>query len=450
MLNALYNMDIERAVISTFVFFPEELDKIENLPNPSVFYEPFYRHVYESILYLYDNEKGIIPETVKAELVSKNKYDEFMFLGLMEAYPLSNVKLYIKDLVNFERKRALRVLSREINSMLEEESESHKVLDEVERRIFALSDYGETKRFVPVGSAVSSAIKRIREMRKNPDNFFGFDTGIHALNEHTGGFAPGDLVILASRPSVGKTALANKIMLSAAKAGNGVGFFSLEMSEEQISYRLISMESGVPLSKCRSGRVDDAEYRRIEGAQRVIDELDIHIDDSSSVNLRKLRSKIRGLISRNKNINIVIIDYLQLIENISKKDRYVQVGDISRTLKIIAKELGIAIIALSQLSRAPESRENKRPIPSDLRESGSLEQDADIILFLYSDEIYRKLEEDEKAANARKKGMKYIPKYINEPVVCVELIIGKQRNGPLETILLEFVKNITLFRDYRE
>lgn len=443
----LYNAGLERSLLGAIIFTPEELDKFEMLPESTIFYYPSNRNVYKVITELYESGKPVEEEYIKSALLKRGEFDEVIFLDILASSPISRLKACVDELKELEKKRKLMTLGMELQGKVKSNADSGEMLDLLERKIFDITEEHDSKGFVEIGSAFDLASKHIETMMQSGNELMGIDTGFKKLNDLTSGFCAGDLIILAARPSMGKTSMALKMMLGTSSKENGVALLSLEMPQDQIALRMLSMETGVGLKDLRNGNLNKEHLKALQKVKENISSRNIYIDDTPSLRLRDIRSKIRRIVTKNKSIKLVIVDYLQLIETDNRQERHLQIAELSRGLKLLARELNIAIMALSQLNRTLESRPNKRPILSDIRESGSIEQDADIILFVYSEDVYRKQEEEEKAKRYRDKGMEYKSKYKEMDIIESELIIGKQRNGPLSTVILEFVKSLTLFRE---
>jgi len=262
----------------------------------------------------------------------------------------------------------------------------------------------------------------------------------------TSGFGEGDLIIIAARPSMGKTAFALNLALNVLENDKGVAIFSLEMPSEQLMLRMLSAKSKIPLQDLRRGNLNDEEWEKLQEVSDELIEKPLFVDDEGNVNIHTIRAKLRKLKMQNPNLSLAIIDYLQLITS-DLKERHLAIGEISRSLKLLARELQIPIIALSQLNRALESRPNKRPMLSDLRESGAIEQDADIIMFIYREDVYKAMEAKKKQKETLEKGKVAEIDYKEKDVEEAEIIIGKQRNGPTGTIEMLFHKKFTLFTD---
>jgi replicative DNA helicase len=249
---------------------------------------------------------------------------------------------------------------------------------------------------------------------------------------------------------MGKTSFILNTVSNLVQQGKGVAFFSLEMPAEQLMLRLLSIQTSIPLQKLRVGDMNDEEWNRLNDAISQMNEAKLFIDDNSNININQLRSKLRKLKNQHPEIEIAVIDYLQIMQGSGTKDRHLEVSEISRGLKILARELNIPVVALSQLNRGLESRADKRPMLSDIRESGSIEQDADIILFVYRDDVYLYKEEKEREKQAKAEGKEFIPTYVEKDEEEAEIIIGKQRNGPTGHVKLIFQKKLTRFVDYNK
>jgi replicative DNA helicase len=291
-----------------------------------------------------------------------------------------------------------------------------------------------------------SYIERMKKLGNK--HLIGETTGFDDLDRKTTGFNEGDLIIIAARPAMGKTALVLNMALKNVEAKKGVIFFSLEMPAEQLMLRMLAAKTSIPLQNLRKGDMNDNEWSQLSGAFEDLNTKKLFVDDGGSININQLRARVRKLAqNEDNNISLVIIDYLQLMQGTGGKDRHQEVSEISRGLKMLAREMKIPIIALSQLNRGVESRPDKRPMLSDLRESGAIEQDADIIMFVYRDDVYKERDEARKEKEAKDKGEEYKSSFVNKPVEEAEIIIGKQTNGPIGTVKLDFQKALTRFVD---
>jgi replicative DNA helicase len=301
------------------------------------------------------------------------------------------------------------------------------VIDEAEKKIFQIIHNRTKQNFVQLNIWLKKTFQHLSSIKSSAKGITGVATNFKSLDRMTSGFQPGDLVILAARPSMGKTSLALNVAVNAARAGLGVGIFSLEMAAEQLTLRLLSTESGVDHQKIRNATLTSQEWIEITHVAGELADMKLFIDDTAGINIMELRAKARQLKAKS-DIKMLVVDYLQLLHSSRRhENRHQEVSEISRFLKALAKELSLPIIALSQLSRAVDSRMDKRPLLSDLRESGAIEQDADVIMFLYRDVVYNQETEHPDQA---------------------ELIIGKQRNGPTGTVNLRFLRELTKFEDF--
>lgn len=443
----LYNKNIEEGVLSSFIFDSKQIDTLDVEISSKLFYFPFHVLVFETIMLLIDINKPVNEEFIITHLQKQKKYDEDSFLEILSASPISNLNSFIEELTDLAIKRELRALSLSINTQISNSEPTDRMLDSIETALLSLSKEQQGQGFLQINDILAEANKHIEQMEAKKDGLTGIDTGFTKLNALTNGFNPGDLIILAARPSMGKTSLALNIILETAKAKNSVALLSLEMPREQIALRMLSISSGVPLQDIRSGKLSEAQKKSIKKANDLISALDIVVDDTSVLTIRHIRSKLKRIVAKNNDIKLVVLDYLQLVDSSDNKDRHLQVSDISRGLKLVARELGVSIMALSQLNRSLESRADKRPMLSDLRESGAIEQDADTILFIYRDDVYKKQEEKQKESELRKKGIDFQSNFKEDSISKAELIIGKQRNGPLGVVELEFVKQNASFRE---
>ena len=305
------------------------------------------------------------------------------------------------------------------------------LLDAAEGKVFQIADSRQPDGagFRAISPLLGLCVDRLEVLRTRGDSITGIPTGFHDLDERTSGLQPGDLVIIAGRPSMGKTSFSMNIAENVAiKVGKPVAIFSMEMPAEQLAMRMLASLGRIDQQKLRTGRLDQADWPRVISAVSLLDNQPMFIDDSAALSPVELRARARRLKREHGDLGLVVIDYLQLMQSPSHADnRVAEISEISRSLKALAKELSVPVIALSQLNRNLESRPNKRPVMSDLRDSGSIEQDADVIFFIYRDEVYNE--------NSQDKGV-------------AEIVIGKQRNGPIGTVKMTFISHLTRFEDY--
>ncbi|MBS3902988.1 MAG: replicative DNA helicase [Anaplasmataceae bacterium] len=430
------NTEAEQIVLGSLLIDKEAITKVADFLLPHDFYSPIHEKIYEAIIDLYSHSKPIDLMSVNHHLKEK---------GLLKSVGGSS---YLSEMVNMvptsshvthygrivHDKKVLRDLIRlsaeATEQALQSDKNTEELLDDVEKRIFSLSQISIQKALIPLREDLKAAYDRIEKLHKGEDALRGVTTGFKQLDDLLSGLQKSDLVILGARPSLGKTSFALDIARNAAKAGHSIGIFSLEMSREQVVDRLISSESQVSLWKIRTGRInDDLEFEMIQHALGKLSEYKISIDDTASPNIMQMRAMGRRLQSE-RGLDLLIIDYLQLIvPRTSSESMVQQVTEISRGLKALARELNIPVLALSQLSRGIESRDHKIPRLADLRESGSIEQDADVVMFIYRKDRDKDREE-------------LSPEEQN----VAQIIVAKHRNGPLGTVDLRFDSERASFR----
>jgi replicative DNA helicase len=376
--------------------------------------------------------------TLSNELKKAGEFDKIggiTFLSDLSQVVMSgaNVSEYVKILLE---KSTLRQLITACNNILEEsyntENDPAAVLDKAEAQIFKILEEPSKETFGDLRTEVENTIELIQAIANKTANVYAVNTGFTDLDSHLGGFRKGQLVILAARPAMGKSSLALNIAFNAAISyKKKVAFFTLEMESQELIMRLLSSAAEIPMQRMIRGYdIDESVINRIIGVGNALQDCEIYIDDSGFQNLNQIRAKTRRLKREAKGLDLIVIDYLQLMAGNSgsnRENRQQEISEISRGLKILAKEMELPVIALSQLNRGVESRDDKRPILADLRESGAIEQDADIVMFIYRDEVYNE--------NTEYKGK-------------AEILIRKNRHGSIGTIPMTFIKEYTAFRDY--
>lgn len=427
-----HNAEAEQTVLASALLDHTAVEKIINLLNVEDFYYEANKEIFESIKDVNMQNIPVDALTVTEELKKREKLDYvggFEYLARLTENIITskNVEAYCNII---KEKSTLRKLISASNEIIEkgykENDEVQKIIELAETRIFAISQNRNINSFAEIKDVLLEVFNQLEERAMNKGSLTGITTGYEDLDRMTAGLQRSDLILLAARPSMGKTALALNIAINAVKTGVSVALFSLEMSKEQYVQRIISMESMVESGKLRSGNLDDEDWNRLLSVMSVISNYKIHVDDTASITLFEMMSKCRRL-KIEKGLDLIIVDYLQLMSGGGKSNsnRQQEISDISRGLKAMARELNCPVVALSQLSRAPELRTDHRPIMSDLRESGAIEQDADVVMMLYRDEYYHKEESE-------KKGI-------------TEVIITKQRNGPVGTVELAWISQYTKF-----
>jgi replicative DNA helicase len=449
MEESLYNLAFERSVLSSIIFDPAQFDEFEAVLNAEDFYLAAHQEIYRAMLSLSHRDLPIDEEFLKKELMGKQKFDERVLVEILTANPISNTTAYVQEIKDKAIKRHLLTLTTEIKRVtLEENLNGSDVVDLVEKKLYEITQNSQSIDFKDAPKITDDTMAYIEEMRERGDAILvGVDTGYAELNKMTTGFGKGDLVIVAARPAMGKTSFALNMVQNLIEKGKGVAFFSLEMPAEQLMLRLLSVQTSIQLQRLRVGDMNPEEYKRLNDAVDKMRHSKLFVDDHGSINIHQLRSKLRKLKSRHPEIELAVIDYLQIMNGTGGKDRHLEVSEISRGLKMLARELEIPIVALSQLNRSLESRSDKRPMLSDIRESGSIEQDADIILFVYRNDVYLYKEEKEREKEAISNGKEFISKYVEKEEEEAEIIIGKQRNGPTGHVKLMFQKKFTRFVD---
>ncbi len=438
----LHNINIERSILSSIIFNPSIYGDIASIINANDFYLPAHKNIFDAMEYLENTDMPIDEEFLTKKLKKENKFDEQVMLEILSTSPVPNSSVYAEELHDRFLKREFVVLCQKINDAITSDYNNDEIFNMIDENIFKISNKHKSKEIYDSHKLVENALI---ELKNGKLNTVGLDTGFIELNKKILGFGKGDLIIIAARPSMGKSALALNMAEKILDKNKGVVFFSLEMSSSELTNRLISSKTSVPLQKIRTKNLDDNEKQRFIDATTHISKYTFFVDEDKNLNIHSIRSKLRKLKLKNPNIELCIIDYLQLLNTASKKDRHLEVAEISRGLKLLAGELDIPIIALSQLNRTLEARHDKRPMLSDLRESGSLEQDSDVVLFVYRDDVYRKNEEKEKEQKAKLQGKEYKKTFIEKPEEKAEIIIGKNRNGPTGTVDLIFQKSCVKF-----
>lgn len=416
-----HSIEAEQAALGCIINYKSQLALAEDVLKDDDFYWDKHKRIFSTIKTLSRKDMNIDLITLLNELKVSDSIDKCGGVSYITELATntvfsSNVESYVKIIKDKSDRRNLIRAGRELISKSYEESEVESIISTVEDKIYKVINSKESEDILDMGQSVEKVLTRIENNYCNGGKILGNTTGFKEIDNTISGLQKGDFIIVAARPSMGKTAFALNIGQHASK-GASVGIFSLEMTTEQLMERLISSRSLVEFGKIKTGKLDEAEFRKITDAANVLAKRKIFIDDKST-NLSDIKAKCRNLKIK-EGLDVVIIDYLQLIEISDKTNsREQEIAKISRELKKLAKKLEITIVALSQLSRAPEQRTDHKPILSDLRESGSIEQDADVIFMLYRDEYYNKESEEKNIA---------------------ELIINKNRNGETKTIKLGWI-----------
>lgn len=426
-----HSTEAEQSVIGSMIMDREAIIVASGLITEDDFYNRQYGVLFQSMVELNNEGKPVDLVTLQNRLREKDVPAEVSSLefvrDLITAVPTSaNIRHYATIVAEKSTlRRLIRASDEVINSCYMGKESLETILEDTEKSIFNIVQYRNTNEFVPIRQVVLNAMERIERASKNKGNVTGIATGFIDLDYKTAGMQPADLILIAARPSMGKTAFAlNIAQYVAFKSNEAIAIFSLEMSREQLVNRLFSLESRVDSQHIRTGNLSDREWEDLIEGAGIVGKSQLIIDDTPGIGVSELRSKCRKL-KMEHDIKMVVIDYLQLMSGSGKTDsRQQEVSEISRALKALAREINVPVIALSQLSRAVEQRPDHRPMLSDLRESGAIEQDADVVMFLYRDDYYHK--------DTEKKGI-------------AEVIIAKQRNGPIGTVELAWLPDYTKF-----
>ncbi len=448
-MDSVYSINIERAVLSSVLFNPEEIEDILGVLKHKDFYLPAHQKIFEVMENLHNQDLPIDEEFIRKRVNGKD-VDDSILIEILSANPITNTMAYVSEIKDGSVKRELATLATTIKKVaIEDDIPAPEAVDTVQNALYKIttdSSSSELKDMEVISSETLDYIKRMKEMGNK--HLIGETTGFYDLDKKTTGFNAGDLVIIGARPAMGKTALVLNMGLANVEQGKGVIIFSLEMPAEQLMLRMLSAKTSIPLQNLRKGDLDDQQWSNLTAAFEDLNSKKLFVDDGGSLNINQLRARVRKLAqNQDNNISMIIIDYLQLMQGTGGKDRHLEISEISRGLKMLAREMGIPVIALSQLSRGLENRPDKRPMLSDLRESGSIEQDADIIMFVYRDDVYKERDEARKEKEAKDRGEEYKSTFLHKPVEEAEVIIGKQRAGPIGTVKLDFQKGFTRFVD---
>lgn len=424
------SIEAEQSVIGSMIIDKNAIVKASEKLNEDDFYRDGHKVIFKAILEMFKEDMAVDLLTLLEYLKSTDQLERAggvtYITEVSSSVPTTaNLSSYIKIV---EDKSLLRKLIKSSTAIIEDcynkQGQVSNVLDQAEKKIFDISENKTSNDFEPLSDVLERGFLEIERLFNNKGDITGVGSGFMDLDSKTSGFQKGDMVLIAARPSMGKTTFALNIAEHAAlREGKSVVIFSLEMSKEQLAYKLLCSEANVDLLKLRTGALEDDDWENIARATGPLSKAKIYIDDTAGVSVMEMRSKCRRL-KIEYGIDMILIDYLQLMSGSNPDNRQQEVSEISRSIKALAKEMECPVIALSQLSRAPEQRADHRPMLSDLRESGSIEQDADLVMFLYRDEYYNKETDDKNIA---------------------ECIVAKQRNGPVGTVKLAFLGQLSKF-----
>ena len=432
-----HNLEAERSVLGAILLHNDAFNLAAEVIDAQDFYRDAHRRIFDKMVKLVEQGDAIDLVTLKEELGRSGDLDEVggpaYIAALVDGVPRSmNVEHYARII---KEKSTLRDLIFSANKILatayEGEQEADVILDQAEHAIFAVADDKVRDGFVSLRDLAQASLDTIEKLHARKELVTGVPTGFTDLDEMTSGLQPAELIIIAARPSMGKTSLAlNVAQHVGTKTSKTVGVFSLEMSKEQLFLRLLTSEARIDAHRLRRGFLGERDWGRLSQAIGTLSDAKIFIDDTPSIGVLEMRAKCRRLAAAHE-LDLIIVDYIQLMQGRGRfENRTLELASISRSLKGLAKELAVPVVVLSQLSRAPEARSDHRPQLSDLRESGALEQDADVVMFIYREDVYADRSQ---------------PPSENEGVA--DLIIGKQRNGPTGVVKLAFIREFTRFEN---
>lgn len=428
-----YSLEAEQTVLGVLLLNPDALPTVIARLKPECFYREQHRQIYSIILRMFSNGQNADIITVMNEAVASGVFEtsemaKTYLKGIMEGVPsTSNVASYCKIVEDKYLIRSLMTVAREVLDSCADGSEDPRVLlDLAEQKIYEIRQGREVEGLTRLSEIIVTAYDRIQKLSgEDKTQYQGLRSGYSQLDSYISGLNKSDLIVIAGRPGMGKSALALNMAANVAKRNpdKDICVFSLEMSKEQLATRMLSSEALVPNTQLNSGEISNEEWVKLASAADALSQVSIYIDDTAGITVPQMKAKLR----RMKNLGMVIIDYLQLMESPENHtNRVTEVSEITRQVKLMAKELNVPVLLLSQLNRSVESRQDHRPMPSDLRESGSIEQDADIILFVYREGVYNKEDPNQSAA---------------------ECIIGKNRHGSTGTVNMAYLGEYTLFRN---
>lgn len=465
-----HNIDAEMALLGSILANNKSFETVSEFLAEEHFIDPIHQRIYSVIKSLIDSGKVADPITLTNYFEQDGELEKIggkAYLARLASAmaPIIDIKDYGQLIYDLSNRRELIDIGEHIVNQsykIELDQTSIDIIEESEQKLFHLAEAGISQDdFKPLGDMILAAIDSAEVAFKRDSHITGVTTGLRDLDKKMGGLHPSDLLILAGRPSMGKTALATKLAFEAANAykeeydeqgnlkpteGARVAFFSLEMSAEQLALRLLSEKTKVASDRIRRGDIQSKDFEKFVEASQILSKVPLYIDDTPGLTVPAIRNRARRL-KRQKGLDFIIIDYLQLVQSSGKagENRVQAVSDITRGLKILAKELNVPVIALSQLSRGPEQREDKRPQLADLRESGSIEQDADVVLFIFREEYYLAREQPPEGTEKHLMWQEKMAKVHN----VAEVIVAKQRHGPIGTVKVFFDGAHTTFEDYQ-
>lgn len=428
------NIESEQALIGgIFIAYDKYINTLVLYLPIDAFYREAHGHIYKAMLDLYNQDNPITLETVantlkKQDLLEKaGGIDYLMQLSTITATTAAWEYHYKEILNTYKKRQTILICQKTAEALFQPFMSNEEALETLDTHVINTYSVSKKTNLTHIGDDIPAAFKELERV-STCDNFItGLDTGFIDMNRYLAGLQPSDLIILAARPSMGKSALALNIVYNAAKKGKTSAIFNLEMSKNQTIFRLVSADSGIDSKKIKTGQLRDSDWSQLTHSAGILTDLPIYQDDSLSINITEMRSKLKYLTKKVK-LDLVVIDYLQLMSGSKSENRQIEISEYSRAFKGMAKDFNVPVLCLSQLSRKLEERGNKRPLMSDLRESGAIEQDADVILFIYRDEVYYGVTDENKNI--------------------AEIIVAKHRNGETGMFKMIFMKEYTLFRNY--
>lgn len=433
------NLEAEMSILGACFLSSYALDKVCEEVTSDMFFSEANKIIFDAIFSLHQNKEPLDTTMLVNEIEKKTSINsigglEYLSEVIDSVITAANIDYYI-DIVREKalRRKLIEVSTSITTSAFDEETETNDIIDNAEKKIFTVTKARKAGEFKNIIDVMKSTEERLESLAKNDKDITGIATGFYDFDKLTSGLHENELIIVAARPAMGKTAFAVNLAVNAAiNSKKNVALFNLEMSAEQLAMRMISAQGGIDQNKLKTGRLEHNDWKKVNEAISELSDTNLFIEDASGITVSEIRAKCRRLATQGPGLGLVVIDYLQLIDGSAKYagNRQQEVSEISRSLKTMAMELKVPVIALAQLSRSVELRENKRPIMSDLRESGSIEQDADIVAFLYRDDYYNKSAQEQ------------------TNISITELIVGKHRNGNTGTIELLFERNMSNFRNY--
>ena len=434
------DIEAEQAVLGAIFLDADSIIDAMEIIEPQDFYRRSHQIIFQAMIQLNDRNESIELITLKAEIEKSNSLEDIGGLTylteLSQASPSAASIAYYAKIVDDKAtlRNLIQTASRIVTKGFEQDEDVQSIVDQAEKSILEVSEKRNSNGFQSIADVLNRTIENIDQLAQNNEEITGLPTGYAALDKMTAGLQKEELIILAARPAVGKTAFALNIAQNVGtKTDRSVAIFSLEMGAESLVNRMLCAEGSIEASHLRTGQLSEEEWRNLIVAMGSLSNASIYIDDTPGIKISEIRARCRKLAQEKGNLGLILIDYLQLIEGTGRENRQQEVSEISRQLKKLAKELKVPVIALSQLSRGVEQRQDKRPVLSDIRESGSIEQDADIVAFLYRDDYYQREGDEEDGGEE--------PQNNN----VIEVIIEKNRSGARGTVELLFIKEYNKF-----